>query len=853
MITLVDINKYYPLPKGELHVLKDINLTLPKQGFITILGPSGCGKTTLLNLIGGLDVYSSGDLLIDGKITKQFTTQDWDSYRNHHIGFVFQSYNLISHLTVYDNVELSLTLAGISQQERKDKVIKTLESVGLKDEIYKQVTKLSGGQMQRVAIARAIVNDPDIILADEPTGALDSKTSVQIMEILKEISKSRLVLMVTHNEQLAKDYSERIIRMLDGKIIDDSVNLKAPEIKEEKPLKQSKTSMSFIAALKSSFKNLTTKKGRSILISVAGSLGIIGVSLIIALSYGFQSYVSHMEKGVASTYPISIMSNAIDVESTMKNYEEGKDEQYPSDEKVFIYDQMNVESAGGQIIFNQITEDYIDYVKTFEDEGLAKSVIVNYMTRSNLITMRPNGEIDPVGETRYNYLAAIPTGSFSPLLGKEAFIRENYDLIGSHSRYPSNINEAVLLIDSYNRISAQTLENLGIINTGTTTLKELPFDDILGKKYKLIKHDDYYVRAPAEDVVVENKFSPTGTSTVQKFQVRWHDFDTFYNDPNMGIELEIVGVLRLKEGVNFGQLTPGLKYHPDLVEIMKNENVDSEISKSYSHNFASTLTIEELMALPDDQRVTAIQESIKFYSPFTDTDNPERQINYQVYLNSAKFHGATFQDIDTSTTAGQVFKYWLDQTYSLVESIAIFASDTNAKKAIMKRLDDYNTKHPAAPIKYLDAVRSITDAIATLVNVVTIVLLVFSGIALVVSWLLIGIITYISVVERTKEIGILRSIGARKLDIMRLFESENFIIGNAAGLIGILFAYLLMIPLNVILNSQFPNQGLEHIANLPAHYAILLIVINVVLTMLAGLIPSLQAAKKNPVEALRVE
>ncbi len=863
MLVLKDINKEYPQDKGTLHVLKDINLTFPSSGFITILGPSGCGKTTLLNLIGGLDIYTSGDLIIEGKSTKEYSASDWDSYRNHHIGFVFQSYNLISHLSVFDNVELSLKLSGESKKVRKEKVIKTLKSVGLENEIYKDVKKLSGGQMQRVAIARALINNPNIILADEPTGALDSKTSEQIMSVLKEISKTRLVIMVTHNEEIADEYSDRIIRMLDGRIVEDEQAV-VPEEKTKAKFETPKTAMSLSTSLKSSFKNLWTKKGRSILISIAGSLGIIGIAVTSAVSYGFNAYVRSVESGVMSTYPISVMANSFDFEQAIKTPPNQGREEFPGEEIIYIHDTDDPEQTGFEYYFNNITDDYVDYLKKFEEDGIAKSVMVNYMTRSNLITRKPNGKVQPVGRTSYNYFTPVPQGTFGPLLGGENFMNEMYDLIGTNSRYPKTVNEAVIVIDKYNRVSLNTLQNLGILDTGEISIKEISFDDVIGKKYKLIKHDEYFVYHDPdgpdadynEDIFVKNAFY-TGPQAeeyrIKKFQVRWGELENFFVDPDIGIELEIVGVLRPKESLMFGQLSDGIRYLPELANIMKEENVDSEIGKSFSNNFASDLTLEEIMALSEDELAKALTSAIKFYSPFYDSSNPQRQISAQEFLNSAKYYGATFEDIDTSNEGNEIISRLIGQKYTLVESLAIFANTAKDKKEIIHRLDQYNIDHPENEIKYFDAVDTITDSIATLVRVVTIVLLVFTSIALVVSLLLISIITYISVFERTKEIGILRSIGARKLDIMRLFQAENIIIGLSSGIIGVGLAYIIIIPLNYILNNAFPGQGLEHIAQLPIYTALLLILINVLLSMLAGLFPSLKAARQNPVEALRTE
>ena len=706
--------------------------------------------------------------------------------------------------------------------------------------------------MQRVAIARAIVNDPDIILADEPTGALDSKTSEQIMDIIKEISKTKLVIMVTHNENIAKKYSDRVIRMLDGVITSDSNPPVETKTEKEGELSNNKTSMSFFTALKNSFKNLITKKGRTVLTSVAGSLGIIGVALISSVSNGFSNYIDRIESSVMVGYPIAVMSSSFEISTSLDDYKVNR-EKYPDDEKVFVYDEYDTSESGLKLYFNDINEEYINMVRGFEEDGLASSVMVNYMTRSNLITRRPNGNVQRVGNTSFSYFSAIPSGTFSPLVGDEEFMLETYDLIGETSRFPTNINEAVLMIDSYNRISFQTLSDIGVLNTGASTIKEIDFTDLIGKKYKLIDHDDYYLRYPAEDVEVENKFSETGTTTIEKYRVRWGEIESMFNDPEIGIELEIVGILRPKRETRISLLSPGLKYHRDLVEVMKDRNVNSEIGKSFSNNIASTKTMDEIREMSEAEIANALQNVINFYSPFTDSGNPTGTISFQVFLNSAKFYGATFEDIDTSTEGRTFIKAAIDSMYSLVESIAIFPKDANSKKIIRNKMDKYNEENPLEQIKYFDAVSTLTDSLATMVNIVTIVLLVFTSISLVVSGLLIAIITYISVIERTKEIGVLRALGARKKDVTRLFEAETFIIGLIAGLIGVIVAYLITIPLNMILNNAFPGENIGNIADLAPLTAVFLVALNVGLTMLAGLIPSIAAARKNPVEALRTE
>lgn len=851
MLQLKNIFKNYYVDNKPLKVLKDINITFPEQQFVTILGPSGCGKTTLLNLIGGLDQYTSGDLIIEGKSTKQFADRDWDAYRNHRVGFIFQSYNLITHLNVLDNVEMSLTLTGMSAKDRVNKAKEALISVGLEPEMYKQTNQLSGGQMQRVAIARALVNDPSIILADEPTGALDSKTSEQVMDIIKEVSKTRLVIMVSHNEHLAEKYSDRIIRMLDGVIESDSAKV-TPKIAETTGKEINKyTSMPFSMALKSSFKNILTKKGRSVITSVAGSLGIIGVALVASLSTGFNNYIAKVESDTMASYPIGIFSNSFELGP--QNFQPVEREEFPDEEEVYVYDPSDSAESSLRFYYNRFTPEFLEFIQTLETDGLASSVVVNYPTHMKLLTEYPNNSINVAGSTNFSQVTPTSSGTFTQLFGEQAFVNEYYDLIGSESRYPTNANEIVLVLDRYNRLSVDDLRRIGFLDSGATTIEKFAFNDLLGKKYKLIENNDFYVRDNTKDFTVGDLSSTSGTKTIEKYSViNQTSARSIFEDENKGIELEIVGVLRPRPGTELQILSEGLAFTRELNDLMQGYNKDSDFSKSIFHNIAidpAALSDPDIMQDPN-----VALEYIRFYDPYYDSANPQKILNQTDFLNLAKNNNAQLSDIDDSTQFGAAIKQVFEQIYSNIESIALFPASAQGRKDIKIAIDNFNkTQDEGFEIIYSDLVSTITNSLATLVNIVSIVLIFFTSISLVVSGVLIGIITYISVIERTKEIGVLRAIGARKKDVGRLFQAETFIIGLFAGLIGVVTAYILTVPINLILNHLFPDQNIGTIANLTPWIAILLIVINVGLTMVSGLLPSSIAARKNPVEALRTE
>jgi len=850
MLVLKDIYKDYYVAKKPLHVLKGLNLTFPKQQFVTILGPSGCGKTTLLNLIGGLDKYTSGDLIIEGKSTKEFKDRDWDAYRNHRVGFVFQSYNLIPHLSVIENVEISLTLSGMGSSERREKAKQALLSVDLESELYKRPNQLSGGQLQRVAIARALVNDPSIILADEPTGALDSETSEQVMKILKEISKTRLVVMVTHNEDIAKRYSDRVIRMLDGRITsdtDEAQSKKERKVKEPTETEKNKgTSMSFLTALKNSYKNILTKKGRTVFTALAGSLGIIGIGLVAAVSNGFQNYINRLERETMANYPIAVFAQTMDMQAGIKKPD--KNTEYPDGEEIVVYNENDTETTRITITNNRITSEFLDLVDGLKEDGLAASTMVNYPTQMQILAKPPTDNARTVQWPYYVSVTPLPFGVFTQLPGDEAYITEFYDVIGKDSKFATERNEIMFVLDKYNRISVQALERMGIVDN-SANVQKLNFDDIIGREFKMVHNDDIYKKALGnidDYVVLDFMGQPR---TIEKY--RFQNPQYLYDDPTVGEMLKITGILRPKPGIQFEMLAPGMVYTQALNKYMHETNKHNKVAKAQVNN----VVIREANITAEN-----INTAIEFYSATTDWSgvkpvNPTT-IRIDKFLSNLKIYGVDLADISKDNAIYEtLLKELLNTAYSPVESVAIFAKDGDSKKEIKARINEYNNTREDEKDKIVifDAVEFVTDSIATMIDVVSIVLIVFTSISLVVSGFLIGIITYVSVIERTKEIGILRAIGARKKDISRLFNAETFIIGLLAGVIGVGTTYILSIPINVILNNLFPEQNIGQIAFLVPLAALALIVFNILLTVTAGLIPSKMAANKDPVVALRTE
>ena len=766
MLKLKKICKSYKTGDFFQQVLKDVDLEFRKNEFVSILGPSGSGKTTLLNIIGGLDRYDKGDLIINGKSTKKFKDKDWDAYRNNCIGFVFQSYNLISHISILANVEMSMTLSGVSHKERREKALEALDKVGLKDHANKKPNQLSGGQMQRVAIARAIVNDPDVILADEPTGALDSKTSKQIMDLIKELSKDKLVIMVTHNAELAKEYSTRIVEFKDGNLLNDSNPITNEKEKNDK-FNIKKTSMNFLAALKLSFNNITTKKGRTLLTAFASSIGIIGIALILSLSNGFDIQIDIFEKETLSSLPIMISKTSMEMdEDTMLTMTGENDNLESYTDKQVVYPLNSItETITHKNIF---TDEYINYVNNI-DPKLVSGISYYRATALNILN-KNNDEYNVVDTTNFSSLPINidPDGV--------SITESNYDVIcGS---MPSEYNEIVLLVDSKNRLDSKLLESLGY----DTTKENISFEDLINKEVKLILNNDYY-------------------KSLGNYYTFNQDYASMYNSDN-SITLKITGIIRGKDTNKLTTTTSGVLYTNDLLDYVIEKNNESEIVKKQKEVDYNVLTGEK----------------------FTNDDSGvESKDNTLSYLGA--------------------------DTYPMM--INIYPKDFDTKEEIIKYLDDYNDKQDDEnKVVYTDLASTISSLSSDIMNAITIVLIAFSAISLVVSSIMIGIITYISVLERTKEIGILRALGARRKDITRVFNAETFIIGLCSGLIGIIITYILLIPTNIILENI---TDLANIARLNPIHALILIVISLILTLIGGFIPATMASKKDPVIALRTE
>jgi putative ABC transport system permease protein len=839
MLELRNIKKEYVIAKKPLEVLKGINLSFQDKEFVAILGPSGCGKTTLLNLIGGLDQYTSGDLIIDGKSTKNFIDRDWDSYRNHRVGFVFQNYNLIMHLSVLQNVELSMTLSGVSQSERRRRATKVLEDVGLGDKVNKKPNQLSGGEMQRVAIARSMVNQPDILLADEPTGALDSVTSASILEMLKHISQKRLVIMVTHNRELAERFATRIIKLKDGLIVSDSANVEAAAFSDVTGDEVGKkTAMNFMTALHISFNNLLTKKGRTIMTAFAGSIGIIGVALVLAVSNGFTNYIHKMEVSTLSGFPIAINSVAYDFTAPDINVETPM---FPEDENVLVYDRKTVT---GHI--NNWTPEYFDYIGDLEETPAVNSITYRYTVGMNLAV--GNGDDirmwDDDGGGFFTTLSNMSTSSWHELLGSESFVSEYFELIGpaEASRYPQNNNEVVLIVDEYNRIERNILKNLGFLNDIDDTTATITFDDIIGTQVRLFNNDEYYIYDEANSLDVVDALSGPKEMRVYRNPTQ-DELEDLYADENIGRTITITGIMRPREAASSNLMATGLGYLPDLSREMMEENSASPIAQDHFDNYYIELVSTGSGFVPVPH----------FYSAL---DGGEETSGYY-FLQHAKYLGADLTLNPYAVAAAEIInasQSMFPVNLSLIAGISIFPTSFSEKKAIIEHLNAWNEDlDEVDQIYYTDLAENLTESIGTMIDVISIVLIVFASISLVVSSVMIGIITYVSVFERTKEIGVLRALGARKKDIARLFEAETVIIGFSAGVFGIAATLLLTIPINLILNGIYPGQGLANVASLNPLHALILIATSVLLTLFSGLIPSRIASNKDPVVALRTE
>ena len=867
MLQLKNITKKYLSGDNEVQALKGIDIEFRENEFVSILGQSGCGKTTLLNIIGGLDRYTSGDLIINGKSTKEFKDKDWDTYRNHSVGFVFQSYNLIPHQTVLANVELALTISGVGKAERRKRAIEALQKVGLGDQINKKPNQMSGGQMQRVAIARALVNDPDILLADEPTGALDSKTSVQVMEILKEISKDRLIIMVTHNPELAKKYSSRIVKLLDGKIIDDSNPYKSSEedVKKarNKKDKSGKASMKFTTAVRLSLNNLMTKKGRTFLTSFAGSIGIIGIALILSLSHGMQSYINKVEEDTLSSYPLTIQEASIDVTSMLEAMMGNGEKEEHNDNKIYSRPIVNniLETVSTKLQTNNLEEfkkylesgdsDIKDYINAIQYEYNLNLNIYKQNEDKTYQQVNPSIVFDELGfgemmESRQS-TSAMMSGSmtmtqtdvWTEMLDNQNLLQSQYDVLAGN--WPTKYNEVVLIVDENNEISDYTLYSLGIkdikeLNESMEKIKNkekvesgesesYSYDDLLNYKFKILLNTDYYKKSG------------------NAWQDMSNDDEYMKNVVDNAEEITIVGIIKPNEETVSSSGAGMIGYTKELKGYVINKINETEIVKEQKEN--PNINVFTGIEFPENQNSSfdysqLTNEQRMYMSTLSEAELAELMKNY------AENSTATYDS--NLSTLGVV-------DLNKPSTINIYPKDFESKDMITTRISEYNDKQTndgkeENVITYTDIVGVMMSSVSTIINVISYVLIAFVGISLVVSSIMIGIITYISVLERTKEIGILRSIGASKKDVSRVFNAETLIIGLVAGLIGIVVTLLLNIPINMIIKSIV---GISNISKLPTVGAIILVVISVGLTMIAGLIPAKFAAKRDPVEALRTE
>ena len=781
MLQLKEIKKSYKTGDFIQHALKGIDVQFRENEFVAILGPSGSGKTTMLNIIGGLDRYDSGDLIINGKSTKEFKDQDWDAYRNNFIGFVFQSYNLINHISVLENVEMGMTLSGLNSKKRKKKALELLDKVGLKDHAHKKPNQLSGGQMQRVAIARALANNPKIIMADEPTGALDTKTSIQIMNLIKEIAKDRLVIMVTHNPELANNYASRIIEFKDGNLVSDSNPIKEDEVIKN-DIKIKRTSMNFLTALNLSFNNIITKWGRTLITAFASSIGIIGIALILSLSNGFDIQIDEFEANTLSSLPIGITPQVANVESSRidanknskkEDKEKGK---YPDIDYMIPYDA----SVNLKTHINKIDKDYINYIENI-DQDLVSAISYYRMTNINLLA-DVNGKKQSISSSSIN-MSALPKN-----LGKNTYIKDNYDLLAG--KFSENKNEVVLVLDSKNRIDTTLLDALGI----DSKVKKVSYNELIGKEFKIVKNNDYYINL-GNDTYIPNQ-----------------NYEELYNNEN-NITIKIVGIIRGKKG-------------------NKLANIMTVMAENMGMNLVSNIGYEDELI----SEIVANNENSDIVKSQINNDN-----------NCVFMGGAPFEKINLTKEMALTMLGAND----LPMMVNIFTKDFDTKNDILNYLDEYNNgKDEENQVIYMDYAANVSDLTSNIMNAVTYVLIAFSAISLIVSSIMIGIITYISVLERTKEIGILRALGARKKDVTRVFNAETFIIGLTSGLLGIIIARLLLIPANAILLEL---TDLENVARMNPYHALLLIIVSLILTLIGGFIPAIVASKKDPVEALRTE
>ena len=853
MLEIKKITKIYETEGFHQKALDNISINFRKNEFASILGPSGSGKTTLLNIIGGLDRYDSGDLIINEVSTKEYKDSDWDSYRNHRVGFVFQNYNLITHQSVLQNVELALTLSGISKTERKKRAKNMLKKVGLLNHINKLPNQLSGGQMQRVAIARALINDPDILLADEPTGALDSETSKQIMDLLKEVAKEKLVIMVTHNPELAIEYSSRIIKVKDGIVIDDTNPYNGVENTKEtletEKEKTKKTSMNLKTALSLSLNNLMTKKGRTILTAFAGSIGIIGIALILSLSNGLNSYIEKVEEDTLSLYPLTLEKTSMDSASFMTSLMESSKKIEHKNDKIYsnnIMTNMLSSMAGGQTTNDlKSFKEYIDSNKSNINEYVSdiryKYNLTLNLYKSNyeeeIVQVNPSTVFENVGlgdemVSSFGMMGMSEINSWIELSQREDVLENQYELLAG--KMPSKYNEVVLLIDQNNEISDYALYSLGLLNQSELKQsvvkimkgEELPekdtiiykYDDIIGLTYKLLLNTDYYEKE--------------GNLWIDKRE----DEKYMKNALKNALDIEVVGIIKVSE-YSQANTTGVIGYTKDLTEYTINKINESKIA-------------EEQLKNKDVNVFTGIKFSEKGSFDINSLTKEEQAYLASLSKDELTKVIATYQNNASQTYETNILKLGIVELEN-PDVIELYPKDFESKDEIVNIIDNYNNdKEDSDKLVYTDLVGVMMDSVTTIINAISYILMAFVSISLIVSSIMIAIITYISVIERTKEIGILRAIGASKKDVSRVFNAETLIEGLFAGVLGIIVTIVLNIPINIIINNI---TGINGLSKLPLLGAIILIIISVILTFVAGLIPSKIASKKDPVEALRTE
>ncbi len=911
MLVLKNIIKDYVTGDTTVRALNDVSINFRESEFVSILGPSGCGKTTLLNIIGGLDRYTSGDLIINGKSTKTFTDENWDTYRNHSIGFVFQSYNLIPHQSVLANVELALTLSGVSKKERRERAIAALKQVGLGEQINKRPNQMSGGQMQRVAIARALINNPDILLADEPTGALDSETSVQIMELLREISKDKLIIMVTHNPDLAYEYSNRIIKCVDGKVTDDSnpfepedSDRESEKIKaEEEKKKGKKPSMSLATAFGLSMRNLATKKGRTFLTAFAGSIGIIGIALVLALSTGIQNYVDKVQNDTLMAYPMSVEREAVNTDNMMSAVMGMGEELMDSSN---VLDKVYVNDMFSELINTFIAQSSSNNIKSFKKyiddnretfNSLCNDIQFKYSTPLNIykadtsegvVKVNPNTAMAEMSSSMMagmeNFMSSTMMDAWIELIGDDEVISRQYDII--YGRLPRAKNEVVLMVDGNNEINELVLYALGIEDQsqlssnimgalsggGMAAVDEsFTYEEICNMKFKLVLNSDYMVKDKKTGLWSDKSSNLAYVkSLIEK-----------------GLEISIVGIIRPDKDNVLSVGTGGIGYTTELMEYALEQTAASEVVKEQLANpEKDVITGLEFMNLSvNDFDLVDIDMSLinmdyldigPFMSfaenidlseidimdmsslfSFGDMSDLQKKL-MEGYLNDEQvlaLKQAYIDTINAECSYDNTMKILGYQPADTPTSIYFYPKSFEAKEEITEMVGYYNDKvasdgHEEYQISPTDPIGMLLTSVTKIIDIVTYVLVMFVAISLVVSSIMIGIITYISVLERTKEIGILRSIGASKSDVSRVFNAETIIVGLAAGILGIGCTLLLELPINFLLD-YLTNTGAA--AQLPVSAAITLICISMGLTFIAGLVPSSLAAKKDPVEALRTE